>query len=279
MALLLPKQKGVQRQANFSGQPATTWGTVLTSDAVSNTEPATETEIFASTSFDTDWVNIWFHTNVLAATDSDALVNIKTGAAGSEVSLIPNMLAGWAPVIPPGTVSGAPNPKFYSFPLYIPAGTRISATHRSVRTSIGCNVMIELLGGGRSNHWTGTEVEAIGADTANSSGTMLTHGTAAEGTITSLGTTVNEWGFVQPMMGGNVDVTMLSGMIAMDLCSSGTVVIPGLEDFLFSSCTSEAGSNWSGGRFCYVPAGTTLNARTRGSAAAEAQAVVCYGVS
>lgn len=274
MPLILPKQKGVRREANFSGQPSTTWGTALTSDGTAHVEPATETELIASTAFDTDWVNIWFHTNSASNTDSDSLVNIKTGAGGSEVTLLPNLLAGWV-----GTPAQGFGQRHYGFPLFIPTGTRLSATHRSVGTSTTVRCMIELLGGGRSQHWTGTGVETIGADTATSSGTYVTPGGASEGTLTSMGTTAREWGFVQPMLAGNTNTTMNLGVLSIDLASDGSTVIDGLDEFLFESNSAEISFPWNqGGRYCYVPTGTTLNLRAQTSASPEAMAFAVYGV-
>ena len=274
MPLLLPKQRGVRRESNFSGRPSATWGTNLVSDGTTNVEPATETELIASTSFDTDWVDIIFHTNATTNTDSDSLVNIKVGSAGSEQTVMSNLLAGWA-----AGIQAVPGPKRYGFPLRIPAGSRISATHRSVRVSTGVRCMIALYGGGQGSHWTGTQVEAVGADTANSTGTYITPGGASEGTLTSLGTTTGEWGFVLPMVGGNTDTTMNVNFLAVDLASDGSTVIPGLEDFLLLTDSSECSAPLSGGRYCHVPAGTTLNLRAQGSGTAEAMAFVCYGVS
>ena len=147
--------------------------------------------------------------NFLAATDTDSLVNVYVGAASSEQLLIPNLLAGW--IENPGA-SATTDRRRYLFPLKVPAGTRISATHRSVRTSITTlRCRIKLLGGGEGTHWTGTKVEAIGADTANSSGTYITTGGASEGTLTRLGasdgaaTLAHDWGFVLPMVGGSCE--------------------------------------------------------------------------
>lgn len=248
-------------------------GTSLVSDGSANAEPATPTELIASTLFDTDWVNIWFHTNASSNTDSDSLVNIKVGAGGSEVDLIPNLLAGWA-----NSLANNSGMRRYSFPLRIPAGSRLSGTHRSQRTAQGVRCLIELLGSDRAGHWTGTGVEAVGANTSVSSGTYVTPGTTSEGTLTSLGTTTQEWGFVQPMLGGNTDTTMNAGVLAIDLGSSNSVVIPGLDDFFFWTSGNEYSANDSMGRFCYVPVGTTLHARGQFSGTAEAMAYVCYGV-
>jgi len=108
MPLLLPKQRGIRHEMNYTGRPdLSAWGTLLTSDSVAHTEPATETELIASTAFDTDWVIVRFCDNHTNATISDSLVNIKVGAAGSEVTIIENLFAGGsaAPTRVPSTSS------------------------------------------------------------------------------------------------------------------------------------------------------------------------------
>jgi hypothetical protein len=270
--LAYPKTKGSRRESNVSGRPLTTWGTVLTSDTVAHTEPATETQLIASTSFDSYWVNVFFHTNFVSATVTDSLVNIKVGAAASEVTVIENLLAGWAD-------NFGNRPCQYGFPLRIPAGSRISATHRSLRTSIGVTCIIELIGGGAAPFWTGTKVESVGALTASSRGTQITPGTTSDGTFTNLATNVGEFGFVKPAVNGNADISEVGGIYTCDIGANG-VLLPGLEDFMFGATSTEI---WypmmAEGRFYYLPAGTDIEARLQGSGAAEAKSVVLYGVS
>jgi len=277
MPLLLPKQRGNRREANFTGQPTTTWGTVLTSDAVAHTEPATPTELIASTGFNTDWVNIRFHTNGLTATITDSLVNIKVGAGGSEVNLMSNLIAGWVNVVA-GTT---PAMRLYGFPLRIPAGTRISATHRSVRTSTGVTCMIELLGGGDGHHWVGQHVESVGAVTGSSRGTTVTPGSGAEGTLTSIGTTTYDWGFVLPASMGNVDTTLSGSISSADLArgSATTDLIPGLEDFVTEHGAGEIQTGVFGGRYCHIPASSTLFLRSQDSTGIETKSHIIYGVA
>jgi hypothetical protein len=264
------------REANFTGRPSTTWGTALTSDAVAHTEPATETELIASTSFDTHWVNIWFHTNSASGTNSDSLVNIKVGGAGSEQTIIQNLMAGWA--FDWATGGGAC--KRFGFPIRIPAGSRVSATHRSVRTSTAVRCCIELLGGDPTSHWVGTGVECVGAVTGSSRGTTITAGTTVEGTLTSIGTNTYEWGFVDVAQMGNADTTLTAQVLSADLADgpATTDLIPGLADFLDSTNANEYSSPLSNGRYCLVPAGTTLYARTQTSGTAEARSLCIYGV-
>jgi hypothetical protein len=142
--------------------------------------------------------------------------------------------------------------------------------------------MIELLGGGAGMHWMGTRVEAVGAATASSRGTAVTAGDASEGTLTSIGTNTYDWGFVQPGIGGNVtDTTMVSGNLVCDLASGAATTIPGLEQFQSYTNASEIANTipGSGGRFCHVPASTTLYLRSQTAAAAEAQDWIIYGVA
>lgn len=279
MPLLLPKQRGNRREANFSGQPATTWGTILTSAATAHNYPATYTELIASTAFTTDWVNIILHTNFATATDTDSIVTIYAGAGGAEQILIADLLAGWTNVFDGQGIAN----KTYGFPLRIPAGTRLSARHRSVRTSTAVTCMIELLGGGESDHWTGTRVEGVGlgAEGTASGGTDVTPGTTSEGSFTTIGSaTVYDWGYAVPMIGGNVDVTMLSSVIATDL-GVGGVALGGLDEWLFCLFTTETAAAQRGsiGRYTHIPAGTTMQLRAQSSNSAEALDFGIYGVT
>jgi len=273
MPHLMTKQRGVRRESNFTARPGSTWGTVLTSDSVAHTEPATETQLIASTAFDTDMVRIYFHTNSGATTNSSSLVNIKVGAAGSEQTIIPNLIAGF---VGDGSTQSK---RVYSFPLRIPAGSRISATHRSIRTSTAVYCMIELLGGGDGHHWVGTAVEAVGANTADSGGTSVTVGTTSDGTLTSIGTNTYDWGFIIPAVAGQSTSTNGS-LHAWDIASGSATsdLIPGLDEFISRLSTSEAIMGNTTGRYCHVPAGTTLYARSQSSGAAEALDVILYGV-
>ena len=273
MPLMLPKQRALRREANYAFRPTElTWGTLLTSDSVAHTEPATETELIASTAFDTDWVIIRFSDNSNTNTNTDSLVNIKVGAAGSEVTIIENLFAGW--------VSGVNNYRQYEFPIRIPAGSRISATHRSVRTSTTVACMIELFGGGDGLHWVGTGVESVGAATASSGGTSVTPGTTSEGTLTSIGTNTYDWGYILPWQSSNADTSLLASVMAFDIASGSTTgdLIPGLEDFFMTSNTGEFYCDTTLGRYCHIPAGTTLYLRAQFGTTAEEKDWIIYGV-
>jgi hypothetical protein len=271
MPLLLPKTRGVRWESNFTGRPLSTWGTDVPSDTVAHTLPVAFTELLAATTFDTDWVEIWLHNNSATNTDTDSLVTIYIGAGGAEQVLIPTLLAGWVTTL--GTA-----PRKYGFPLRIPSGSRLSARHQSVRTSTNVTVMIELLSRNQGS-WVGERVECVGANTATSGGTFLTPGTTSEGTLTSIATNTYDWGFVLPMNHGNTDTTMNFGIISVDVGSGAATVISGLEEFIMTASTSETSSNLSQGRYCHVPASTTLHLRAQHSATAESCDWCIYGVA
>jgi len=270
------KTRGLNREANFSGQPATTWGTQVTANSTVHTLSDTFTELIASTAYTTSWVNILIHSTGQAATQQDILINIYVGADGSEQLVIPYLTGGWSPQM----INGS-NFKRYSFPLSIPQGSRLSMKAQSDTSSKTAYVMVDLLSGTHEAHWTGTGVEAVGVNTGTSVGTSVTAGTTSDGTLTSIGTNTYEWGYCLPTIGGNIsDVSQSSGLQTIDLASSNSTanLLPGLGNFLVAMNSSEQVFNLEQGRFCTVPAGTTLYARGRTDATAEAKDYIIYGV-
>lgn len=281
MPLLMPKVSGTTYESNVSlgTRLSATYGTALTSDTVAHTLPTgNATEIIASTTYDSWWVEVLFQNNSASNTDTSSLVNIYAGAAGSEQVLIPNLLAGWAIAV--GATMGYF--KYYRFPLFIPAGTRLSGKHQSIRTSTAVYCTIRLFGGAGYSNWYGTRVECVGADTGNSRGTAVTAGSTSKGTLTSIGTNTYDWGYVLPMLGGNTtDSSMPAGSLTADIAAGSATsnLIPGLEEFLFTTSTTEyAGPSDPGGRFCHVPPSTTLYLRSQHGGVTEAQDFCIYGV-
>lgn len=277
MPLLMPTTRGIRREWNHSGQPTNTMGTAVPSHTVAHQLPSTYTELIATTSFDTDWVEVIIHNNSSSNTNTDSLLNIYVGANSAEQLLIPNLLAGWVAAVASANTGSV---KRYGFPLCVPAGSRLSARHQSVRTSTNTYVIITLFGG-NLDHWTGTKVECVGAVTGSSRGTSVTPGSGSEGTLTSIGTNTFGWGYVQPMLGGNVtDTIMPNQVILADLASGSatSALLGGLEDFAFQGNQNEVACNVSQGRYAMVPASTTLYLRGQVSGSADANDYCIYGV-
>jgi len=273
MALLVPYHRQQSQERNFSGRPTTTWGTVLTASATPHALPASPTEIIASTAYDACRVVVQIDGPWGSNTNTDALLNIYLGAASSEVLFIPNLLAGW---VMPNT-STTPPARGYLFPLFIPRGSRISASLRALIASETANVRISLYGG--DDAWAGAGVESVGAVTASSRGTNVTPGTTSDGTFTDLATTVRAFRYVFATIMGNPDTTLAADRLALDL-GTGSALIAGLENFSTIDSSSEYQSHeWPEGRWVDVAAGTALQARLQSQGAdAEAKSVIAWGV-
>lgn len=270
MVLVLPHPRSNRSSNNGSGQPSNTYGTAVTSGAA-NTLGSTFTEIIASTSHDAYWIDLHYKNGSSANTRTDALMNIYIGADGSEQVLIPNLLCGWTLA----SIGG----KWFGFPLYIKSGSRLTAKlqHSSATQSI--SVFVTLTGGGMPPHWVGRKVETLGAVTASSKGTNVTPGTTSEGSFTDIGTSGREYGFIQPMLGGNVpDTTITAGAVSIDI-GVGSAALSGLSDFVFSLNANERITNCNRGRFTRIASGTALQIRAQHSGAVTEQNDYCiYGV-
>jgi hypothetical protein len=273
MSLSVSSHNSVQSQRNWSGRLAATTGTVLTAAGSSHTL-GTKVELIAATSFDTHLVRVRVHNSFVSNTQTDQLVNIYVGADTAEVLLIPNLLAGWANSLSNGAVTH----RIYEFPLFIPAGTRLSADNQALIASDTVAVLIECFGGGQPRGWVGTGVECIGAVAASSQGTSVTSGGASDGTFTDIGTTAKEWRFIQPMMQGNLtDTAMNNASIAADI-GVGGALLHELEVFLFATEGSENSRNGDTGRYTLIPSGTALQLRAQSHTTAETHDWCIYGV-
>jgi hypothetical protein len=99
-------------------------------------------------------------------TNTATLLDIGTGASGSETAVASNIAVGNAAAAT--GVFGT----FFAFPCKIPSGTRLSARIQSVVASKNSNVQLFTISAG-DYATTPTTVDAIGADTANSKGTSM----------------------------------------------------------------------------------------------------------
>jgi hypothetical protein len=130
----------------------------VTADASTHTKGAW-TELIASTDAAARWLAVSI-TNFTNATDTAALLDIGTGASGSETVRIANIGAGMASNI------------LHMFPLSVASGTRIAARSQSTIASRNVNVVAGVFDdeGGLSLP---TTLDTIGATTGTSRGTNL----------------------------------------------------------------------------------------------------------
>ena len=271
-----------QQQITFSSNTTTpSWGStkgILVTGGTAHA-PGTIVDLIsaAANTHDSFWISVLVQATSAAATQTDMLLSILLGATGSESVIIPHLLAGNANSSQVGLVT----PKLFCFPLYIPAGTRISGQLQSLIVSDTARVVIQLEGGGQPATWVGRRVEAVGVVTASSRGTDLLAGSAARSAFTSMGSTVYDWNYVLPYSGGSgADTTMTDAVEVVDI-GSGSATFRNLTNFPFAFTSNESSTYWHGGRgrFVPIPAGTALQLRGQSSIAApEAHDWVIYGV-
>ena len=181
--MLWGPQKGMTRyQSNISAAGGAI-GTSCTAGASEATK-GTIVEAIASTDFDSYLMHITCAENSLAYTVGRGCVDILIGAAGSEQVLIANLLMGYCGGIIEVQCKG---PKQWMFPVYVPAGTRISIRSAGERTSTAVRVAISLMGGlGSPQFQVGTKVITYGVGTV-ANGTSITEGgSGAEGSWTQI---------------------------------------------------------------------------------------------
>jgi hypothetical protein len=180
--LLNPHPDAYQEVSNAGLVGSQAPGTAVTSGAAANTKGAVAELISAANNkYDSFGIYVWAFGVAAAATTSEAMLDILAGAATEEV-LIPNLLAGFAPG---NAGSGF---KQWFFPLYIPAGTRISARVASARLSTAFRVGVHLIGGAPPPWKCGRKVTTYGTGTVPNGinvGVAASGGAATETEITA----------------------------------------------------------------------------------------------
>lgn len=151
---------------DVASTPASTTGITITANSSVNTKATSWTELIASTAYDTNWIMLHFTAPSAQGASGGYLVDIGVGASTAEQVLIPNLLLHWAS-------NSMPKPAVYLFPLRIPRSTRLSARCQCATGSgtlvVSAHTFSSPIGAppglGR--------VEAVGADTSTSRGTLL----------------------------------------------------------------------------------------------------------
>jgi hypothetical protein len=251
-------------------------GALVTGATTAHTLGA-KAELVASLTHDVFWVNITFAYTGTAATLTDTLVNIYVGESGAEQVLIPNLLAGWSGN---SAALGLEGMKSYQFPLYIPAGTRITAAAQSVQLAKAVRILYSFQGGGQPPVWCGKAVEVIGITATSSRGVSVTPASGAEGTLTSIGTTSKEWRYVFPaIQGGIADNTLAGSSKSLDI-GAATALYKDLEDWHYDvSAQEHCSMREAMGRWQVIPSSTQLYARIQAADAdVEPLDVAIYGV-
>jgi hypothetical protein len=256
MGLLIPESRNLAR-LNSTGavdaQFTTTTGTTITASATPHALTGTPTQIIASTTFESEWIEISVHNVAVAATLTDALLNIYIGAGGSETLLIDSLSVGWCPVI-----GSNDRPNRYWFPLRIPRGTRISGELRALVASETIEVVVRY-GTANGAHWSGTGVETLGEVTASSRGTAISAITA-NALWVDIGTSARSYRYVHIGIQGNNDTTAISGYALWSI-GSGSSMFPGLGWLASHVNANEFHSFGTLGAWCDIASGTAVQMR------------------
>jgi hypothetical protein len=239
----------------------TSRGTTLTASATPHALPASPTEVVsaANNTIEAEWIRIWIHNMSATATNTDALLNIYIGDAGSETLFIDSLSVGWSPT---GYAVGLP--RTYWFPVRIPRGTRVSASLRSLIASDVCELVIEFgLANGR--HWVGSGVETLGETTASSRGTSITPATTGSG-WTSIGTSGRRYRHLSVGVQGNNDTTVVATWFHWYV-GTGSAILQDVGAMVTRIDSTEAHEARDTGRWCDIPSGTALQLNVYSGAA------------
>jgi hypothetical protein len=122
-------------------------------------------ELIASTSANAGLLVLMVQDIAVASTNTATLIDIATGASGSETNIISNLAVGGA------VATAGPTGVAVSIPLQIPSGTRLSARIQSVVTGgKTATAQVFLLTASSDYATAPTSVDVIGGNTANSQG-------------------------------------------------------------------------------------------------------------
>lgn len=268
--MLWVPQKGIIRvQHNTGAVGAAQIGTAVTTGASSGTK-GTPAELIASTSFDAYLLMVMASDYGNAATASQCMLDILIGAATEEV-LIPNLLAGNAALV----VGAGHFGKLWTFPLYIPAGSRLAAQAAGARVSTALRVAVYLCGGsGIPPFRVGSKVVSYPTAPSVPRGRAITPGASgAEGSWTEIVASTGEDHFaLVPSFQCETDTTMSARNIAVDLGVGSATEEEVAQSYWFTTTSGETGFGPLPNMPAYVdvPSGSRLVVRASNSGTNDA---------
>ena len=259
-------------QSNATGRPAAAQGTAVTPQTGAK---GAWTQLIASTTAESYGLLICINSNTASNASRNTVLDIGIGASGSEVVIIPDLLAGNAAAY---TIGGSGI--WYYFPVTIEAGARISARAQgTVATAFRVFVQAMQRPLNPSLIKKASFVDAFGITVPV--GTNLLPGTTAESGWTLLGTTTRRcwfWQIGAQMPSG--DTAHNAAVIHMDLAEgNGTNFNIMLQDVVFTTATTEAHTATPLTLGCEfpVPEGRSIYVRAQTSGTAETIQIAAYG--
>jgi hypothetical protein len=259
-------------------RPAAAFGTLVTASASANTKGSYANVITTATEYDSYYIVININSGATSTAVKNYLVDIGIDEAGgtSYTVKIPDLYACDAS---PYTVGGV----WYSFPLFIKAGSTIGARTQCDTGSATAYVNIQLFGQPTNPDIIkcGSYVEALGVDTSQSRGTSITMGTTSEGAWTSVGSPTNNLWFWQAGYGVN-DASISLAVIDIDVSAGDVTNKKELIYNMLVTCTSTEQITklpYTLGCVGYVDESETVYTRAQSSAASDTLPMIAvYGL-
>jgi len=195
--LAAPRSFAGQVTSNLPATPSTsTFGTRATGSSTINTK-GSWSQVTEALPHDAYGFWLTMAGTATSATSTDGLLDIGIGTGGSEVVLVPDLLAGWL-----GSPTQGPRTLF--IPIFIPKGTRVAIRNQGVIASDTVDCMFHFVSGNpsmRGNLFSGCDAYGVNSSGA-SAGTAHTPGnTGAESTWGNLGSTASKsYGAILPLI-------------------------------------------------------------------------------
>lgn len=260
-------------QESATGRPATAWGASVTPAVGSKSTPWVE--LIASLSHDTYGLMVNINSGSTIGASRNTVLDIGIGAASSEVVLIPDLICGNA-----GTYSLTGSGLWYYFPIFIPAGARVSArSQSSVATAFNVAVTAFQKPLNPSMLKAASYVIAVGMTVPQ--GTAVTVGTTSEGAWTSLGTTSKDaWWWQVGAQVQSADTSHQTAVHHIDLAvgdGSNKRIIMNSVPLTTNASEWACNTLFTLGCEVFVPSGSTLYARSQSSTTVDPLYITAYG--
>lgn len=242
--------------------------TIATVTATASATPNTKgawIEVIASTAITVDRLIVNLGSTFVAGTNSSCLLDIGTGAAGSETVICANLLSGYC-----GGLT-------YDIPIRVASGTRIAARIQSAVASKTQTVGVGL--GRAASTLTvapSTSVTVWGSNTANSQGVQVIPGANTKGSwsqITADSGNKKKWLAIGIQGNGNTAMQGVAHLIDIGIGAAGaeTVIVPNIR---ITTSNSETYTYTSYYRtyFLSIPANSRLAVRSQAATASVTSA-------
>lgn len=198
------------------------------------------------------------------APSSEFLFDIAVGGEGSEQDIISNLCAGC-----PGLAGSKRNLWQYFFPIFIPAGSRISARCQSDNASQLIRLGIMSIGGGFSHPTAFNEIITYGANTGTTRGVTVDPGATVDTKgdwvqITASTTRAAKGLVVGAGSRGNANMAWAAWLLDIGIGTEGSeqILIPNLH-FASSDNVDKISPNNTVFIPVSIPAGTRIAARSQ----------------